>query len=353
MPEPTYKGPFGGSLTRSGHPIDQVKSLLQKAIRRGLRDTATAAALQLYEFMTIPGARGIVSNMLNRLIVCAGEDIGIGCIDLLQHIDQQITEIRTADYETGRHLLVKLVAAMCRATKSRLVSHTRACFYFPVFAPHIQHIALRFVPQLNEAVLAVEAAVAAAPPAAPQIADMNPEDLLAYRRFVVAVRDWRVLPGSTRYLGVRYALQLHASNQQYKIERGWPKKRCIASSPVFFAWNWMLAAAAGAKEAIEICYKWYLNENENGIYLMLAVCIMVTPELPRCVIYPRIDTDGAIAAAMEPMDMPDWAVDKHTEAGRAAGKTAVDFAHEGSRVLRGWSLFPELEKGYIEIRSAM
>ena len=345
MAAPIYKGPFGGSLTRSGHPVDEAKSLLQKAIRRGLTRLAVSAALELYEFKTIEGGKAIASNMINRLIVIAGEDIGVGCIDLLPWVDKRVAELREeTNYACAQLQLARIVITMCASTKSRLVSHTRACLYFPTFAPHVRPAAIEAVPELEDGLDFVGRKYRDV--RAPQFG-IDLDDLATYQKCIVAIKEWNMLPGATRYLGVRYALKLRESKNQYKIERGWPKKRMIASNPVFFIWNFLLGLE---NPAIDTCYKWYLNENEPSIYLMLAICIAVTPEVPRIVIHPRFCES---IVSMKRFKMPLWAVDKHTEAGRNAGKTAVDFAHEGSRVVNGWELFPGLEAGYVKIRSML
>lgn len=64
------------TTTVGGHAADEVRSVLQKSIRRGLVEDATLAALELYE--TGPEAEDM---LWRRLEIIATEDIGFGLVE--------------------------------------------------------------------------------------------------------------------------------------------------------------------------------------------------------------------------------------------------------------------------------
>src|SRR5207237_1382681 len=73
-----FRGIFGGS-SADGVRADVLKSLLQKAIRRGDQARALAAFVRLLAFDNDPragnGGRALASNAINRLPVIAAEDV--------------------------------------------------------------------------------------------------------------------------------------------------------------------------------------------------------------------------------------------------------------------------------------
>nr|WIL05168.1 hypothetical protein pmam_129 [Pithovirus mammoth] len=352
-----YKGLMGGSLGRNGHPIDVLKSWLQKAIRRGLKDEALYCALRLFEFAYEGGysvlsdrekieekwpGRAIFSNFLNRLIVCSGEDIGIGSLGSLPMIDAFIEFLRNDSsiegFEERIRQLISLILFLCAQPKSRLVSHSKATFYdglnSPIFRPKIEEK----IPHLREWLTEIEAY----------------QSDLDKLKFVLS--NFTSRPELFRFLAVRYALCLHFSPEKKKIPRGWPKKRNLLSPIVYEVWNLYLDCSPN-NPILTTLYKWYQRENENTIYLVLATLALVLPseanfssmtfEESRTAeqIFP--ESLGEVRVA------PEWAVDKHTQKGRSQGKSSVDFALEGSRIEFAWNYSPViLEEIYQMIRGS-
>ncbi|QIN54493.1 hypothetical protein [Cedratvirus kamchatka] len=89
--KPEFSGMFNSSCR--GVSVDVLKSWMQKAIRRGDEEGAVYAGLCLFAFHVEEGlvlsgkkkvekwsGRSVFSNLLNRLVVIAGEDIGIGAL---------------------------------------------------------------------------------------------------------------------------------------------------------------------------------------------------------------------------------------------------------------------------------
>ena len=71
-----YHGPFGGTKTYHGYTIDTIKSALQKYIRRADTIQAFRCALELDSFYKLSEAKGIRTNMVNRLRIISCEEFG-------------------------------------------------------------------------------------------------------------------------------------------------------------------------------------------------------------------------------------------------------------------------------------
>ncbi len=136
----------------SGTALDVVKSDLQKAIRMGRASQALMAFFELYNMPTIfpnsSTAKGNQTNVLNRIVVCAMEDIGPANIPLVIAICDQVKLHTTAlasrgndvgnqaevmkavaiyrrqrKYDGTPQALAALVEQMALSPKSRLASH--------------------------------------------------------------------------------------------------------------------------------------------------------------------------------------------------------------------------------------
>ena len=105
--------------TYSGFQSDEVKSAMQKAIRRGFLYDACQWALEM--FRTGPTLR---SNVWNRLIIIAVEDIGPA--DPLAMI--KIYHLMKGGKENPLSL-VTAVSILCKAKKSRI--NDNAVYFYP------------------------------------------------------------------------------------------------------------------------------------------------------------------------------------------------------------------------------
>jgi hypothetical protein len=335
--KPEFSGMFNSSCR--GVSVDVLKSWLQKAIRRGLEEDAIYSGLCLFSFYLEEGlaplqrevdvgkwsGRSIFSNLLNRLVVIAGEDIGIGALASLPLIDGYVDffreEITEENFTDCVLQFINLVVFMCRQPKSRLVSTSRVLIQDKPFMEEI-------VPELSGWKEEIEK-------------NVDPVDRVIY---VLQNRDRGEL---FSFLAVRYAYELHLSKEKEVIERRMgkdiKKKRKVSSFIVYKLWNVYLD---DGDELIQLLYRWYTSENENWIYLVLATLTFVTAEVNRgCVMNKKMDLSlkelyqRALQSDLSP---PDWAVDKHTKEGRNKGKGAMDFAKEGARIENAWHYSPEI-----------
>jgi hypothetical protein len=121
-----FKGMFGGSITYSGYPVDQVKSGLQKYIRGNNVEKALICAFELYRFKELNGAI-LVSNMYNRLAVIAAEDIGPANITLALSVINYVLEENSKEVD----VLSTIVKSLCASQKTRVLSHFWRAYVLP------------------------------------------------------------------------------------------------------------------------------------------------------------------------------------------------------------------------------
>ena len=104
-----------------GYNDDEVKSALQKDIRRGLEDKALYWAFELaYE------GKSSFGWLRNRLKIIAYEDIGLANPDLVKYVSQAVNDMDfyyQNDNKEWEMALAYIILLLCRSPKSRLVDH--------------------------------------------------------------------------------------------------------------------------------------------------------------------------------------------------------------------------------------
>lgn len=336
--EPVYRGLRGGSTVRGGIAVDIAKSALQKAIRRGNTWLAWMMGLRLNELKLFEG-KPIRSNMINRLPIITGEDIGMGNLSVIKEIDLLVTKLR--DEEDDKRILIEVIALMSNSEKSRLGSHVNSVFYQAVSTPE-------YYPRLNElkpSVLSTFLKIELKNPPFDNLSvlnasiKLNEEDEFLVQRSVYLIDN--AVSDEEKMATFFYIRHLLNSENKYKISRGYPKKRNIQSPPIYFIWNHLLEESpVDRRKYIEILYKQFLNENEPHIYLILSLFVFffykevyarsidVTKIIEEFGGLEKIVADSLHAK----VEIPDYVVDKHTKKGRGQGKDSVLFAKEGAFV---------------------
>lgn len=80
-----FHGPFSRkNLSAHQHPLDELKSCLQKAIRRGSTELSKYAINQLLTFRGTTGEKFVMGNLYNRLCVIMVEDVSFSQIYLAE-----------------------------------------------------------------------------------------------------------------------------------------------------------------------------------------------------------------------------------------------------------------------------
>lgn len=356
MSIPVYNGMRGPSKIRGDIDVDVAKSALQKAIRRGDVKLAWTMALRLNEFMIVDEGKGkpVRSNMLNRLPIIAGEDIGLADVDVVEKVDKYVNKIRDSDLLCEKEL-IECVTMMCMAEKSRLGSHLNSVFYQVLSTPEYFEQLEKMKPGLLDVMKSIESRVEHYP-----MVHVKEEDKFLIHRIVYLLKNAKT--EDEKMATFFYMRTLLNSENKYKILRGYPKKRNISSEPIFIVWNEMLSmGSSGRKNILELCYKMFLNENERHIYLVLGLLVYF---FMRENISNEIDVNELIqehggfekileSAMNDVIEVPEYVIDKHTKKGRSKGKDSVTFAVEGAIVeneadwLKKWNILEEI---YIDFR---
>jgi replication-associated recombination protein RarA len=115
---------------------DEVKSALQKEIRRGNEDNAMYWALEL----AMEG-KSSFGWLRNRLKIIAYEDIGLanpeGVLQISKAIDDMDYLYNNSSTDEWKIVLSYIILLMCRSTKSRITDHfkTQMEFYWNKISP--------------------------------------------------------------------------------------------------------------------------------------------------------------------------------------------------------------------------
>ena len=114
--------------TRNGHPLGEVASALQKAIRRGLEDEALHWGVEL-------DTSNYGEYAWKRLRIMASEDVGLAEPHLAATIyalyQNWIDQRRKKDRKHGpeRLFLIHAILLLVRSRKSRIVDHALITYY--------------------------------------------------------------------------------------------------------------------------------------------------------------------------------------------------------------------------------
>lgn len=123
MSDPKYRvgvDPWGFSLTLR-------KSDMQKAIRRG---NVRQALVAFYACFNMPelfpnnsSAKAIQTNILNRVMICAMEDIGVANNPLVLYVTCAISSMTQGKGERCGIAVERMILALCESKKVRIQSH--------------------------------------------------------------------------------------------------------------------------------------------------------------------------------------------------------------------------------------
>ena len=116
---------YGNSTTYSGFPVDEMKSGLQKYIRRGMKEKAWAVAYELYLMHMIEDSA--YKSLFSRLAVIAAEDIGVADPGVVDLVIRTAMGWKTAASKKKSSIppfseVMALIVVMCDSRKTRVMS---------------------------------------------------------------------------------------------------------------------------------------------------------------------------------------------------------------------------------------
>lgn len=250
---PVPKGIFS-AVGRGGLKFDVIKSGVQKGIRRNLPDLAGPLAIRGLEIGLLH--KSVLSNLLNRLVVICGEDIGPACVPAVRVIDSLVSKLRVEterDRSKMESLLSTAVAYMCTQRKTRVLSFIRS--YYSIALERHQDL-------VNEDVLN-------------EFRNIESQDSTHLGKWELA------LGGPYPYIAVKYALDmLYDKTLKTKVLNMKPLtgRNTKVASAVDACWLKMYERVLD-KETFKVLFQWYKNENENHIYLIYAHVLLVEPNM--------------------------------------------------------------------------
>lgn len=359
---PKFKGLFGGSQIRGAIDVDIAKSALQKAVRRGNFKLACAMAIRLNEFLNVEEGKGkaIRTNLINRLPVIAGEDIGMGNLWVVGKVQEYLEKyFHTSDLRQDEKL-IECIGWMVLSEKSRQGSYVNAVFYQALSSPEYYPRLEQLCPGLIERMKDVEMR---AENVSFHLVDLDNHILeecdsaLLSRIFYLLKNSKDDIEKMSTFFYIRHLLN---SKNKYKIKRG-KTMRKISSEPIYFVWNKMLEINKDL--VLRTLYEQFMSENERHIYIVLAMMVFYfgaeverkkLNEDVKLLIEEHGGYNNLIRYSLEDdIEIPEYVVDKHTKKGRTKGKDSIVFAVEGAVVeneslwSKKWAVFQEI---YVDFR---
>ena len=319
---PVANGPFSAKM-RGGLSISVVKSCYQKSIRRQYLHLSNVCALLWFEVGVIYPP--LMSNLINRLIVIAGEDCAAN-LPFLHWIDQKVGLLRQKKKNsTLNEMDVCLVTSvMNQVPKTRISSWLKSVFYdglnHPIICDQVEHVY-------------------------PGILDLknNYDQLDMFQAYLNALSSKHPL------LSIRYALKIHFNFLEKKnsVKKGGQGPNLI--------WTHLLKMKND--EHMQLFYRWYTKEkNENRIYLVLAHVYLIQPQSFQM---DPIDESQMTLYVNEwknliqigKVKIPAWMIDMHTQEGKKKGMNSVNFAVVGAHIENIW--MPLYNSNWLDIYSQL
>jgi len=295
---PVAKGPFSAKM-RGGLSISVTKSGYQKSIRRGYYHLGNVFGLLWFEVGALYAP--LMSNLINRLIIIAGEDCAAN-LKFLHWIDQKVSLFRQKKISgclTPQDLCL-VTTMMVKSSKTRVSSWAKGVFYDGLNHPAVCHQVEDLYPGIRDLVLELD-------------------QVDRYKAYLSSLTSLYPL------LSIRYAFMAHVKEEK---------------SVVNLIWGHLLKMKND--EHTQLLYRWYQKEkSENRIYLILAHVYVCQPDW-----FEMVDVDESSGELMMSewnhlinygeIKIPKWMIDMHTQEGKKNGMNGKDFAEVGSQIENMW-----------------
>ena len=345
-----YKGPFGGSISYHGLPLDILKSGIQKYIRRGKTNKALWCAIE-YDLFRMVGVKsnGILTNMLNRLFVTCAEDIGIANINSILYLDKQMdiyfnNRNDFSNYNV-KESLINVITCLSESKKIRLFSHIRATYMNPEYYSVLKEK----YPKLYENINYINPVIAT------KYSLKNSKEESELRLCIDKIITCLYSNNDQIFYHIKQFLLKVSKETGYK-----PRFR--KKSGEYILWEIIIEyckfgiGICGISKTneyqkylpyVETLLKWYKtrnnSRNENIIYLVNAYLIILRKididNIPKNIPLKIKQKDNYISIIDKlykrdkSIILDNYIVDMHTKIGRTLGMNKKDFGSEGSKVI--------------------
>lgn len=310
---------FRQETSYNGYNAGELKSWLQKAIRRNKPEEAAWSAVELY---TLP-KQSVVTNLFNRLRIIAMEDIGVANPEAVSCVEKILSSLETEKEKPklpvkadGVLKIAKLAAYLARSKHLRLCSDYKAVFMTPEIRPQLMKIFPTIYTKEHIVTLDFVAKTDDVKVLGKKMVEMLREKNDCSFYIMAKILDLETLPFKTMrsQKPAYYILAL--------IEKLAKDLEVTFSPEIDILTKWLKGGIINSK----------IDYNLPLYYAMLMILKrdeMVKPGF-KCAKDP-IEVTNFIPNVKIPK-VPEYALDKHTAAGIRAGKTAIDFANEGAFV---------------------
>jgi len=320
--EMKWGGLFAGTKTFSGYSLDIVKSALQKYIRRGESFLARNAAVEMFRLGEI-GGTAAVTNLCNRLVIIAHEDIGLANWSLVQSVTREIL-----NKNRNINVLLEIVDLLAQSSKTRLGSHAFRAFTQKSVEEYAKSLGVMIDTNFSKQDL--ENAKKES------FGDVS-EELLPY------LSTFRERLKNKNMNAITWAFKYLLKSQGKKVVRMRKSndKSGMTTNPAILLWK--ILENFLPKETFNLMVQSYFSLNEPRLYLVNSIL---------AVIYENTDTPKTgikkicrkqnvkLLRGRYKLEIKDYVVDKHTLKGRQMGANRKQFVEQGAIVL------PQNEKYY-------
>lgn len=335
-----YIGPMSrNNRSAGGFSPDVLKSGLQKYIRRNMYEKA---ALCMKEMLTFRGVgNNLVSNVLNRLVVIAAEDIGIANVPLVLYVIIRVNELKmilTAREWNAQELneVYWMIKQLSESSKTRVMSHISYVYVNPLSkAERKKH---RIVIDSETKNIPEDRDI-------PGVLSIDDPDMLR-TLFVIDNKfenmDFSAFTWIERFIQKfdNDKIKLRLKFSVGTVTRQTKTKNTIlsgidittatsrTSKPHILIWKAM--AKYVPEWVVSTIYSGFSDMSEKRPFASLAICCVLYRDYIEFVDYEEKITTVDVPTYQLVID--DYVVDKHTAQGRANGKTGVDFVMDGAYV---------------------
>lgn len=292
------------------YKFDDLKSALQKYIRRGETEKAIFVANEMFMFKHIKGGKGFYTNFLNRLKVIALEDVGIANPGIIVQIGNIMNSLGSDDISDLSKIHV-IVTTLATSTHYRYYSHLGNRMKTDMEMklekdPACERLINKFI-NPNENRMWDE-------PIEQLILCMKAKDVRVYYWILSFFK-----------IPVNLNVRVYKSNKPRYLAMS-IIANFVYNDPYLFTLN-------------EMCLNWLKSLSVFEAYLCIVHIAMTYIHRDLVDIKYETDVENTIPAIKRfqrnlytRLILDDYVYDKHTRAGRGFGKTTADFAVEGSLV---------------------
>lgn len=308
---PIYKGPTAGGVTPSGYSTSLMKSALQKAIRRNNLPEAFYAGFELFSFRFIEDAKGLITNLYNRLAVISCEDIGPANLGLAVDVVKTVL-IENKNKQHDPVNLAAMIQGLAQSSHTRMMSHLWGSYA----NPQKYHL-------LRAAGLPVD-----------DYQGQNFEQILFQFDHYLSVGDFRAVTWVGYYLAIdtKHRPQIPLTNIP-------GTSRKTKNTDV---WLWQIISKYLDPTTLGVLAEAYFTISENRPFLMTAILTIIgkdsyspsnLPQLENLwrTTYPEF-LENLLHCNYD-YKVSEEAIDMHTAEGKRLGKTRTDFTSTGALVV--------------------